>query len=659
MCVHRLITAMIDIVVKAVQSLSADLEFIMNAEYIPREVLFSNPDIAQIRISPDGKYVAYLAESNGFMNVWVQEFGKPETAKVLTKDTKRGITMYHWTYAPGILIYDQDANGDENYGLCTVNVVTGEVEEITKPGHAATEVNMVSHLRPNEVIIMTNARDPNYFDFQILDLTTKTMTLLFENSENLAGVAFDKHFNPVMATKANGDGSSVVLLWDKLKKSFVEMWTILFEDSLTTWNWRASIDGEKLYWIGSQGRDKAALQEWDLKTDVRKIVSASEKADIDGYLFHPEMDKLLFSTVNYLKREFQFHDEEFKSHFKHLQSVIGEDINITSMSHNAEQWVVTASFSDKPVAFYFYDVKTKKAGESIIGRKSLAAYTSRLNPMQPVEIKARDGLTLVSYFTKAKNSADNSLVLLVHGGPWHRDTYGYNSHHQWFSDRGYNVLSVNFRGSTGFGKAFISAGNHEWGRNMHNDLIDGVNWAIANGHADPKKVAIVGASYGGYSALAGITFTPDVFAASVDIVGPSNLETLLTTFPPYWKSFMPMFYRCVGDPTTEEGRKLLKERSPLNHVDKIKTPLLILQGANDPRVKKAEADQIYNSMVAKKIPVEYVVFPDEGHGFVRALNNMGANALVEEFLGKYLKGRVQPIGDHVKRSSAQFIMTPQ
>jgi dipeptidyl aminopeptidase/acylaminoacyl peptidase len=631
----------------------------MNAEYIPREVLFCNPDITHIKISPDGKFVGYLAESNGVMNIWVQEFGKPETAKVVTNDSKRGITKFTWTYTAGILIYNLDLAGDENSGLYTVNVRTGENREITKPGHAFTDVAEVSHLRPNEVVILTNARDPNYFDFQILDLTTKATTLLFVNSENYAGILFDKSFNPILAAKTNMDGSSTTLLWDKKLSSFVKAGTVLFEDSMSTSAVCSSYSGDKVYLVESQGRDKAVFVEWDLKSNTRKVLSSNEMADVDDFLFHPVNEKLLYVSATYLKKEIKFYDDDFKLHFEYLKSVLGEDVDLTSLSHNCEQWVVTVSSSNKPISYCFYDVKSKQISEPIIARKSLLPYAKKLSPMLPVEIKARDGLKLVSYLTLSKESAGNSLVLLVHGGPWYRDFYGYNSWHQWLSDRGYNVLSVNFRGSTGFGKSFINAGDLEWGRNMHNDLIDAVDWAIANGYADSKKVAIVGGSYGGYSALAGITFTPDTFAASVDIVGPSNLVTLLTTFPPYWLSFMPKFYKRVGDPTTEEGRKLLIERSPLTHVDKIKTPLLILQGANDPRVKKAEADQIYNSMVAKKIPVEYVLFPDEGHGFVRALNNMGSSAIIEDFLGKYLNGRVQPFGDHVEKSSAQFITSPQ
>lgn len=332
---------------------------------------------------------------------------------------------------------------------------------------------------------------------------------------------------------------------------------------------------------------------------------------------------------------------------------------MTSMNLEGDQWVVYADRANQPSAYYFYDLKTGKLGEPLYPNKELAPYTDRLSAMEAIEIPSRDGFKLVSYLTRAKHPAGKPLILLVHGGPWGRDAYGYHPYHQWLADRGYNVLSVNFRGSVGFGKKFINAGDQQWGRKMHDDLIDAVNWAVKNGYADPQQVVIMGGSYGGYAALAGLTFTPETFLAAVDIVGPSNLETLLNTVPPYWESFRANLFKRVGDPTTVAGRKLLKERSPLTHADKIKRPLLILQGANDPRVKKAEADQIFNAMLAKKIPVEYVLFPDEGHGFAKAANDLGANAIIEDFLGRYLKGRVEPIEADVKGSSAQFLTTPQ
>lgn len=631
----------------------------VNADYIPREVLFGNPDITGIKISPDGKYVAYLSTHKGVLNIWVQEFGKPQTAKPVTHDTKRGIFRYNWTYTPGTLIFSQDVAGDENYGLYTLNVANGEINEITKPGKTTSQIAETSHLRPNEVVIISNERDPKFFDYKILNLASKATTDLFTNTENFAGILFDKNFRPILASKSNKDGSSTLFLWDQKNKKFTKKSVIPFEDSMTSSAVDTSHDGSKVYLVDSRKRDKAALVEWDLKSDKTKVLASDERSDIQNLQMHPQTGKLLWASSYYLKRDIQFFDKEFQRHFENIEKKLNTEISVTSMSLDGNHWVIFADSTDKPVAFYFYDVTTQALSEPLYHTKALIPYADRMSPMEAVEIPSRDGFQLVSYLTQTRKPAGKSLILFVHGGPWGRDDYGYNPYHQWLADRGYNVLSVNFRASTGFGKKFLNAGDKQWGRKMHDDLIDAVNWAVKNGYADPSQVAIMGGSYGGYAALAGVTFTPDTFAAAVDIVGPSNLETLLNTVPPYWESFRANLYKRVGDPTTVAGKKLLKERSPLTHVDKIKKPLLILQGANDPRVKKNEADQIYNAMVSKKIPVEYVLFPDEGHGFAKAANNMAANAITEEFLQKYLKGRLEPIETHVKASSAQFITTPQ
>ncbi len=627
----------------------------VNKELIPREVLFGNPDITGVQISPDGQQIAYLAEHQGVLNIWVQSFGKPETAKPVTNDTKRGIFSFDWTFKPGTLAFSQDRAGDENYGLYTLNTLTGETTEIAAPGKTQTNVTKLSHTRPDEVVIMTNSRDPKYFDYKILNLVTKKQTNLFTNKENFSGILFNQEFVPVLAAKSKSNGGSTIFLWNLAKASFAKKMEIPFEDSLMFGADEVSPDGRLIYLLDSRGQDKAALKLWDLKTDQYTVLASDERSDIQGIRLHPKTGAPLWATSNYFKREVKFLDATLQKHFEGIQKELKSDIVIPSMSLEADQWVVLTQGSNKPAAYYFYDVKKKKLSAALYARKSLLPYAERLNVMEPVEIESRDGFKLVSYLTRSKKQAGQSLILLVHGGPWGRDAYGYNPYHQWLSDRGYNVLSVNFRASTGFGKKFLNAGDGEWGRKMHDDLIDAVQWAVKKGYANEKQVVIMGGSYGGYAALAGLTFTPDDFAAGIDIVGPSNLETLLSTVPPYWESFKANLYQRVGNPQTASGRKLLKERSPLNHIEKIKKPLLILQGANDPRVKKAEADQIYNAMVAKKIPVEYVLFPDEGHGFAKAQNNMGANAIIEEFLQKILSGRLQPIQEHVKASSAEII----
>jgi dipeptidyl aminopeptidase/acylaminoacyl peptidase len=365
-------------------------------------------------------------------------------------------------------------------------------------------------------------------------------------------------------------------------------------------------------------------------------------------------------SVDYLRTEWQSKDPAIKSELAWLESELKGDINVTSRTDADDKWTVTVDPVTEPASTWLYDRSGKKLTKLFIGRPELVG--APLVRMFPETIKSRDGMTLVSYLTlpagtdpdgDGKPTQPVPLVLFVHGGPWARDSYGYSSWHQWLANRGYAVLSVNYRGSTGFGKKFISAGNLEWGRKMHDDLIDAVDWAVAQGITAREKVAIAGGSYGGYATLAGLTFTPDRFRCGVDIVGPSNLFTLLQTIPPYWEAGKQQFYQRMGNPTTEEGKALLHERSPLFLADKIRVPLLIGQGANDPRVNIRESQQIVDAMKGKDIPVTYVVFPDEGHGFARPVNNIAFNAITENFLASCLGGRAERIGDAVKGSTAE------
>jgi len=628
-------------------------------DYIPRKVLFGNPKMTMVRISPDGQQIAYLAENKNVLNIWVQKLGDPKSARPVTQDQSRGIFNYQWTYKPDTLVYVQDRLGDENYGIYTLNVKSNKVTEITKPGRFTSSVADTSHLRPNEILITTNDKDPRFFNYKILNLDTKEQALLFSNEEEFGQVYFDKKYRPVAAVKSNKDASQDLYLWNLQQRKFIKKSTVSFEDSLSTSIFYVSVDGKKLYILDSKDSNTSALIDWDLVTDQKIILAQSPKSDVTNAFIHPVTEKVLSVSFHYLKNELVFLDEVTKSHFDKISSQIQQNFNLVSTSQDATKWVIATNEPAMPAAYYFYDTVTQAISEPIVSRPDLVQYQNRLQPMEAIEIPSRDGYQLVSYLTRPKDPVGKSLVLLVHGGPWARDTFGYNSYHQWLADRGYHVLSVNFRGSTGLGKKFTNAGDLEWGRKMHDDLLDAVKWAIDNNITDPNQVVIMGGSYGGYAALAGLTFSPTTFAAAIDIVGPSNLETLVATIPPYWESFKTTIYRRVGDPTTEAGLKILKERSPLNFVDQIQRPLLILQGANDPRVKKAESDQIFNAMMKKQIPVEYVLFPDEGHGFYKSQNNRAANAIQESFLQKILKGRLEPIEADVKNSSAKMITTLQ
>ena len=465
-----------------------------------------------------------------------------------------------------------------------------------------------------------------------------------------------------MALKSRDDGGTDYYRITNGKIEAKPFATVGLEDSLTTSPAGFTADGKTLYWIDSRGRNTAALIAQDVATGSTTVLAESPKADISDTLQNPKSLQIEAYRAEYLKPEWSALDKDIGASLEWLKYKLGASPVVQARTDADDKWIVSADRVIEPSSVYLFDRKAGSLTKLYTGRPELIG--APLVPMWPVEIKSRDGLTLPSYLTLPAGADANRdgrpdhpvpLVLYVHGGPWGRDNYGYNSFHQWLANRGYAVLSVNYRASTGFGKDFISAGNLQWGRKMHDDLIDSVDWAIANGVTTPDKVAIMGGSYGGYATLAGLTMTPDKFACGVDIVGPSNLFTLLQTIPPYWDSIRQQFYKRMGNPTTEDGRALLKAASPLTYVDRIQRPLLIGQGANDPRVNKREADQIVDAMKAKNIPVTYALFPDEGHGFARPQNNIAFNAVAENFLQTCLGGRAEPIGDALKGSTIEVL----
>jgi dipeptidyl aminopeptidase/acylaminoacyl peptidase len=421
-------------------------------------------------------------------------------------------------------------------------------------------------------------------------------------------------------------------------------------------------DGRTLYWIDSRDRDTAALFAEDTATGQRKLIGQDSRADLSGTLRHPVSGEVQAFLVNYLKDEWHFIDKRLKDDFDWLEKHLDKDFFVVSRTRADDKWIVGVDLLSKVSGTYLYNRQTKSLRTLYVARPELLG--APLMPMLTAEIKARDGLTLPSYLTLPKGSDINGdgkadkrvpMVLLVHGGPWTRDVYGYDAYHQWLANRGYAVLSVNFRASSGFGKKFLTAGNKQWGLAMHTDLLDAVEWAVKQGITSADQVAIMGGSYGGYATLAALAFTPTAFSCGVAIVGPSNLETLLATIPPYWEAEKKQMYGRMGDPTTIEGREILRAASPLYKANQIIRPLLIGQGANDPRVKQAESDQIVAAMQTKNIPVTYVLYPDEGHGFVKPNNRISFNAIAEAFLGNCLGGRVEPLGGTLQKSTAQIL----
>jgi dipeptidyl aminopeptidase/acylaminoacyl peptidase len=624
---------------------------------IPRGAIFGNPERAGARISPDGNYISFLAPRDGVMNVWVVVRGKPlAEARPLTSEKVRPLRIYYWAANGQDIIYSQDKGGDENYLLYAVDVASGKERKLTDFNGVRVVVYGSSWKRPDELLVGVNERDKAFHDPYLLNVRTGEIKKLLDNTEKYDGFIADEDLRIRFVTRATADGGQEVLRYENGKTTPFE--TIGFEDSQTTGPTGLTSDGGTLYWKESRGRNTAALLAIDLATGKKRVVAEDARADIDGAISDPETGVVLAYGANYLKNDWHAVGPAIQADIEFLNSSLKGQWAVQSQTRANDVWLIGNDPITAPSRVMVYDRARKSLTELYVGRPRLAGKT--LPAVCPVEIKSRDGLTLVAYLTLPVGSDPNGncrpgkplpMVLNVHGGPWFRDSYGYDPESVWFANRGYATLQVNFRGSSGFGKDFINKADKQWGRKMHDDLIDSVDWAIANGIASREKVAIYGGSYGGYATLWGMTNTPDRFACGVAIVAPSNLNTLFASIPPYWESFKEQFFRRVGDPRTDAGRALLRERSPLTYVQNISRPLLIGQGANDPRVKQAEADQIVAAMQAKKIPVTYVLYPDEGHGFARPANRTSFYAVAEAFLSQCLGGRFEAVGDDFKDSS--------
>lgn len=626
---------------------------------IERAKLFGNPTRTGARISPDGQFLSWIAPRDGVLNVWVAPIGDLSKARPLTAETQRPIRLSFWAPDSKTVLFINDKGGDENYLLYGVDVASGAQKSYTPFEKTRARVVAISPLVKDRILVGVNNRDPRFHDVHSLDLASGRLTLVMKN-EGYGGFVADAKLNLRLAKKSRPGGGNDFFRVVNGQVEPTAFAQVGLEDGLTTQPLGFTNDGGTLYWADSRGRNTAALVAQDIASGKTTVVAQDPRADIDDALFDVATGRAIAYSSNYLKAEYRALDPALQADLALLGKQIQGQFTIASRSDADDKWLLNVDPVNAPVSTWLFDRKAKTLAQLFVTRPELEG--APLVPMQALELKTRDGLTMVSYLTLPK-SADPAgtgkatkpvpLVLLVHGGPWARDTFGFDRLHQWLANRGYAVLSPNFRGSTGFGKAYISAADQQWGRKMHDDLLDAVAWAVKEGITTKDKVAIMGGSYGGYATLAGLAFTPKEFACGVDIVGPSNLFTLLKTVPPYWEDFKQQFYRRIGNPETEDGRALLKERSPLNFAHQIERPLLIGQGANDPRVNIAESDQIVEAMKARNIPVSYVVFPDEGHGFARPANNIAFFAVTENFLGRCLGGRAEAIGGTVKASSAQ------
>ena len=610
---------------------------------IPREILFGNPERTSPRLSPDGKYLAYIApDEKNVLQVWLRTVGQ-EDDRQLTEDKKRGIRIFFWTYSSEQLIYGQDADGDENWHMYLVNIQSNLVRDLTPfQGIQAQPVALDPDF-PDEMLIGLNLADRRKHDVYRINLKNGAVEFDTDNPGNIVSWTSDAQFQVQAAVAATPDGGSDLLLRTDKAWEILRHWGPDDGGGAVSF----SADGKTLYIEGSHEANAQRLLALDLATRKETVIAGDAQYDVGGTVIQPVTRVIQAVSFYKDKQEWRVLDQSIAADFEALAQVRPGEFNIVSRDLADCSWLVAYLSDDGPVYYYTYSPESKTSTLLFSNQPKLEGLS--LASMQPVSYRARDGLTIHGYLTQPVGITGSiPTVLLVHGGPWVRDTWGYNPQAQWLANRGYAVLQVNYRGSTGYGKAFLNAGNREWAGKMHDDLIDSVDWLVQQGISDPKKIAIMGGSYGGYATLVGLTFTPDVFAAGVDIVGPSNLVSLIQTIPPYWEPLKANFYHRVGNLEKEED--FLKSRSPLFFADRIKKPLLIAQGANDPRVKQAESEQIVEAMRQANNPVEYVLYTDEGHGFARPENRLHFYAVTENFLARYLGGRCEPMADIVGHS---------
>jgi dipeptidyl aminopeptidase/acylaminoacyl peptidase len=618
---------------------------------IDRELFFGDPEIAGAQISPDGALIAFVKPFKGTRNIWVKKTADPFTnAKPITAETKRPIPSYFWSRDGKYILFVQDKGGDENFNVYAVNPAdtpaSGQdvptARNLTDVKGVRAFIYSVPRSDPDSIYVGLNDRDAAWHDLYKVKISTGERTLVRKNTERITAYVFDLKDQLRMAMRSAENGDTEILRVDADK--FTKIYSCnVFEQCGPV---RFHKDGERVYFQTNKGSDVdlVQLELFNPATGKEELVESdpSKRVDFDNALFSEVSDDLIATTYDDERERIYWKDKNFEADYKYLQKQLpGKEIGFASSTKDEKLWIISSNSDTDPGSTYLFDRSTKKLTLQYQIRETLNR--SYLAPMKPVSYPSSDGLQIPAYLTLPKGVEAKGLpaIILPHGGPWARDSWGYNGFAQFLANRGYAVLEPNFRGSTGYGKKFMDAGNKQWGDKMQDDVTWGAKYLIAQGIADPKRVGIMGGSYGGYATLAGVAFTPDVYAAAVSIVGPSNLITLLESIPPYWEQIRKLFYERMGDPNTPEGKAQLLRQSPLTAASKIKTPLLVIQGANDPRVNKRESDQIVIALRDRGFPVEYIVAPDEGHGFARPVNNMATFASAEKFLAKYLGGRYQ------------------
>jgi dipeptidyl aminopeptidase/acylaminoacyl peptidase len=609
---------------------------------VPREVLFGNPEKVQPRISPDGKRLAYIAPLNGVLNVWVGEVGAPEDSfEALTNDTDRGIRAFFWGQDNARILYVQDVGGDENWRLYDTDLATGTTRDLTPFEGVQAQLIAEEKQFPTELLVGLNKDNPQLHDVYHLDLDTGEMEMVLKNP-GLVGFVADAEMRVRAALQPRPDGG--MNLVGRRPGASAEEWEVFLEvdsdDALGTAPIGFTADGNSLYLLSSVDANASRLLRVDLNTGVATILAQDPQYDVSGVMQNPDTKEIQMVSFTKARTEHVVIDPSIADDMQAIQQIQPGDFTFLGRDHADRTWLLGFTVDDGPVAYYAWDRSTKEATFLFHHQPALSDYT--LASMEPFSFTARDGTEIHGYLTfpPGVERRDLPAVLMVHGGPWARDSWGFNAEAQWLANRGYVSVQVNFRGSTGYGKEFVNKGNKQWAAAMHDDLIDAVDHVVNQGWVDRERVAISGGSYGGYAALVGATFTPDVFCCAVDVVGPSNLKTLIESIPPYWAPIVAQFHERVGNPEIEED--LLWERSPLSKVDQIRIPILVAQGANDPRVKQAESEQIVNAMRDKGIDHVYLLFGDEGHGFAKPNNRMRFFQVAEQFLAKHLGGRYEP-----------------
>lgn len=579
--------------------------------------------------------MSYLAPLEGVMNVWVGTPGRDDY-RAVTRDRDRGIANYFWSEDGRYILYLQDVGGNENWRLYAVDLSNESVRDLTP--FEDVQAQIVDHNKkfPNELLIGLNRERREVHDVYRLSLSSGEMELVVRNPGNIADWTTDAHFQVRGAVATTPDGGFDLLVRDDDQSEWRNHGHWEPEDALDGGPICFSEDGKFLYLKDSRNANASRLVRLNLETNQVEVIVEDPEYDIGGLIIHPDTYAIQAVSIVKARNEWMVLDPAIQQDIATIRNLHPGDFFLTSRDHADQNWLVGFTADDGPVPYYAYDRKTRRGTFLFDHRPELKQY--RLAHMQPVSFPSRDGMTLHGYLTlpPQKEALNLPMVLNVHGGPWHRDTWGFHPEAQWLANRGYACLQVNFRGSTGYGKKFLNAGDREWGGKMHDDLVDAVHWAVRQRIADPGRIAIYGGSYGGYAALVGATFTPELFKCAVAIVGPSNLITFIRSIPPYWSTFLAMLQKRVGNPDTEP--EFLIERSPLWRVDQIRIPMLIAQGANDPRVKQAESEQIVEAMKKKGIPHEYLLFPDEGHGFAKPENRLKFYAKAEQFLAQHLGG---------------------